>query len=443
MMIILWSIGGMGLASAVGVMEPAKTLGVPLPAELAALDSQFATLQAERAAVPYNAAFEKLNGSYLNSIANKLAEEKAAANLDGVLALQAEQKLLAANQPVPESDPADLPATLKTLRGIYREAHAKLAAAFVANLNALVAPLDKRLGLLEADFVKTDRIADAKVVREYREVLKKSCGDMTLAFPPGGLKPTLAVRQADVRNGYTNSLGMKFVPVKGTEVLFCIHETRYKDFAAYAAAGANVAADWKNQMFDGFALGDRTEDHPVVNVSWLEAKRFCDWLGKKEGRTYRLPTDQEWSMAVGIGNEERWDDSTTPATVFKGQGTFPWGDEWPPPEGAGNYSDKSRHEKASRDNEGYLERYDDGFPTTAPVMSFKPNKLGLYDLGGNVLEWCESWYDDTQMYRVLRGGSWGRYDQGNLLSAFRRRMNPEARCEFDGFRVVMELDGRK
>jgi hypothetical protein len=117
---------------------------------------------------------------------------------------------------------------------------------------------------------------------------------------------------------FTNTLGMKFVPVKGTEVAFCIWETRVKDYAAYAAANAGVDGSWKNFAgVDGsgknFGRGFKQEDtHPVVKVSWNDANAFCEWLTKKElaagkikaGQKYRLPTDAEWSVAVGLEQEK-------------------------------------------------------------------------------------------------------------------------------------------
>ena len=106
-------------------------------------------------------------------------------------------------------------------------------------------------------------------------------------------------------NAFVNTLGMPFVPVKGTEVAFCIWETRVKDYAAYAAANAGVDGNWKKPGFQ------QEDTHPVVNVSWNEAQAFCAWLTKKElaegkikvGQKYRLPTDAEWSVAVGLGKE--------------------------------------------------------------------------------------------------------------------------------------------
>ncbi len=92
-----------------------------------------------------------------------------------------------------------------------------------------------------------------------------------------------------------NSLGMKFQPVPGTKVLFSVWETRVQDYEFYANA---VGLELEKPYFR------QEKDHPAVNVSWEDAKNFCQWLSKKEGKTYRLPTDEEWSWAVGIGQRE-------------------------------------------------------------------------------------------------------------------------------------------
>ena len=117
-----------------------------------------------------------------------------------------------------------------------------------------------------------------------------------------------------------------------------------------------------------FASGDK-DDHPVVGVSWVDAQAFCGWLSKKEGKTYRLPTDQEWSIAVGLGRHEKSDKGTTPI-MFSGKvAEFPWGGTYPPRtnDKAGNYADTSLKDKLPTLT--VIEGYTDGFPTTAPVMS--------------------------------------------------------------------------
>ncbi|MDP1592383.1 MAG: SUMF1/EgtB/PvdO family nonheme iron enzyme, partial [Prosthecobacter sp.] len=282
----------------------------------------------------------------------------------------------------------------------------------------------------------------------FRCVLVPSRSGPAAATSPAAsmpsLKPLDPAALLALKDGITNTIGMKFLTVKGTDVLFCIHETRYMDYAAYVADGQAVAPNWKNQTFDGYAITDRNEDHPVVNVNWDEARAFCAWLSKKEGKTYRLPTDGEWSIAVGLGLMEKQPTGTTPAMLrLKENAEFPWGGGVPlkTKDIVGNYSDASRKAKALNSAAQYLEDYDDGFPTMAPVMSFKPNKHGLYDLGGNVWEWCEDWYDNVQKDRVLRGGSWNASGLDSMLSSGRYPLHPVDRLNHTGFRCVLVISG--
>ncbi len=338
------------------------------------------------------------------------------------------------------------PETLVTLRQTWTAESTKIR----SNLDVA---LQQSLQALEVELTKARDLEKAKTVLAWRESLAKptpaaaekpvaglsEAGPATPATPMPAAKGDLPRATKDAP--FENSLGMKFVPVPGTDALFCIHEVRWKDYEEYAKkAKESVEGSWKIQTNDGFEIKTDEKDHPVTRVNWDDAQKFCAWLSEKEGKTYRLPTDREWSLAVGIGREEDWKDDTTPETVFKVPDEFPWGDEWPPPKGAGNYSDASRQAKAPRDDAKYVEGgYDDGFPTTAPVMSFEANKLGLYDLGGNVWEWCEDWYSVEQKERVLRGGSWFYYVRGFLLSSFRIRTTPDFRNDFYGFRVVVAV----
>jgi len=231
-------------------------------------------------------------------------------------------------------------------------------------------------------------------------------------------------------NAFVNTLGMSFVPVPGTEVQFCIWETRMKDYAAYAAANAGVDGTWKQPGFhpDPVTTGFQQADtHPVVNVSWNDAQAFCAWLTKKElaegkikaGQKYRLPTDAEWSVAVGLGKEK----GNTPGEKHRGiKGVYPWGKGYPPPKEAGNYS-----KILNVDNYEY----------TSPAGSFGANKLGLHDMGGNVWEWCEDKYSPTSTRRVLRGASWGIVYPDGLLSSYRDDFTPDLRFYYFGFRCVL------
>ncbi|MBL9146723.1 MAG: SUMF1/EgtB/PvdO family nonheme iron enzyme [Verrucomicrobiaceae bacterium] len=235
---------------------------------------------------------------------------------------------------------------------------------------------------------------------------------------------------------FTNTLGMKFVPVPGTDVLFCIHETRRQDYAAFAAEAPGADISWK-QATHGAANtpAGHGDDHPVVSVSWEDARAFCAWLGKREGRSYRLPTDREWSWAVGIGAQESTDRDPIGLSQ-KVEGMHAWGTDWPPPARVANLADKAF---LNCDPKGtVIPDYEDGFTTTAPVMSFPPNGLGIHDLGGNVWEWCQDKARNQGETRAARGGAFDTWKQPSLLSSYRVENLPGYRHQLWGFRVVLE-----
>jgi formylglycine-generating enzyme required for sulfatase activity len=269
--------------------------------------------------------------------------------------------------------------------------------------------------------------------------------------------------------GFTNSLGMKFVPVpvyrgKGSSevvrtVLMCQWQTRVKDYQAFCDATGRA---WKKPLFP------QTDDHPATGVSWADAKAFCEWLSQKEGKKYRMPTDHEFSCAIGIGDKEDPNEKPSSAKT-KCPDVFPWGTQWPQPLGAGNYygaevkSASSPEQQALMVKVGFIgekskmkERlaqignYHDGFVWTSPVGSFPPNKFGLYDMGGNAWQWCEDQYSGSvpnhdgdvkqrsPLY-VLRGASFTSTEPLLLKSAYRSHHNT-GHWSF-GFRVVL-LDGQ-
>jgi formylglycine-generating enzyme required for sulfatase activity len=274
-----------------------------------------------------------------------------------------------------------------------------------------------------------------------------------------GLSSTGAVGTVPLQQGQrgTNSLGMVFASVKGTEALFCIWETRVKDFEAFIKATGHDMGDkldmcfnselkldeWKgyNWKKPGFEQGP---NHPVVGANWEDAQAFCKWLTEKErkerilaaGQAYRLPTDAEWSAAVGLEKESV---STPEEQRKKAESTYPWGTGWPPPKGAGNYADTTTKQKYRDKEFTTIEGYDDGYAETAPVGSFNPNAYGLYDMGGNVWEWCSGWpLSDGRKVPALRGSSWFFADPASLHSSY--HINPaslDARASFFGFRVVL------
>jgi len=272
--------------------------------------------------------------------------------------------------------------------------------------------------------------------------------------------PTIPVKERKVPvpgQGWENSLGMIFAPVG--DVLFSVWETRVQDFETFVTAtNYDATGNMYSLGIDGWKKRDGTwrdpgfsqgAKHPVAGVSWEDAIAFCNWLTEKEqaagllteGQRYRLPIDREWSDAAGYEQ-------------------YPWEGAWPPPDGAGNYGGIEVLGETWPSNWTPIAGYRDGFTRTAPVGSFKPNKHGLYNMGGNVLEWCKDWYrqemnstalrnkyqslnDDGggEKFRVLRGGSWSDYEPDFMRLSFRNGNLPNTRNDYYGFRCVLIPSG--
>jgi len=258
----------------------------------------------------------------------------------------------------------------------------------------------------------------------------------------------------DSRNGsgpkpgepWENSLGMKFVPAPGANVLFCIWETRVQDFEAFVKATSyNAGEGWRAPgvasrgfNIDQDAVFSQTPLHPVTSVSWNDAVAFCRWLTEKEraegklsaGQEFRLPTDAEWSQAVGLPAESG---ATPEDKDRKIENVYPWGGGYPPPKGSGNYSGEGDGWS------GAINGYADGAKFTAKVGSYTVNRLGIYDLGGNVWEWCSDWYNAEREARAIRGASFNQGAIGRLVSSYRAPKPPGVRDFNLGFRCVVTV----
>ena len=191
--------------------------------------------------------------------------------------------------------------------------------------------------------------------------------------------------------------------------------------------GMKSDASWRKPYLE------QTDAHPVVCVSWNDAKKFVEWLNANDksrpaGSGYRLPTEAEWEYAAA--GPKSFD--------------FPWGNNWDGKQC--NFASKGTG--LPWDDQAI----DDGFPRTAPVGSFSPkgdSPFGVCDMAGNVAEWCEDWLgpyergDQTDPkgppsgeYRVFRGGSWA-CQYSMVRCADRRAGKPERPVNFNGFRVVL------
>jgi len=166
---------------------------------------------------------------------------------------------------------------------------------------------------------------------------------------------------------------------------------------------------------------------PVEMVTWTEAAEFCERLAQTTGRTVRLPTEAEWEYACRAGTKTRYSFGDNDADMYQ----------------YGNYADRTCTKPFGGPKD---EAHSDGHEQTAPVGSFKPNPWGLYDMHGNVWEWCADRGADSydpgaaaaENTRGLRGGCWNR-PAAACRSAYRNRNAMDFRGQNIGFRVVVEV----
>jgi len=184
-------------------------------------------------------------------------------------------------------------------------------------------------------------------------------------------------------------------------------------------------ASWKSP-------GNETwDDMPVTMICHADAEAFCDWLSKKEGRRYYLPTEAQWEYAARGGKENR---------------RFPWGDEYP---------DATKLNLADRRSPVPWAdlTVDDNYSGPSPVGCYDPNGFGLYDAVGNVWQMCSDYYDPKAYEgkasqvsvdpagpgkttrKVVRGGNWA-FGAGIARNAYRFGIEPDQSIDVKGFRVA-------
>jgi hypothetical protein len=245
---------------------------------------------------PHELAVADLNAKFISALERSQDVAQKSGKLEEAIAIKTERDAVLAGNYKPAADVANTSIGLKTLRATYRTSLSKLELDRDKRLRPYKDAMFKALDEVIVSLTKSGKLEEAMAAKKLREDVLTSTDVMV--SPPG--KDASVVVSDKI---FVNSLGMKFVSVKGTGVLFCIHETRRQDYATYAAENPSSDAAWKNQKSDGIPVGDKN-DTPVVSVNLEDAQKFCSWLTQKEGKRYRLPTDKEWSLAVGIGSEE-------------------------------------------------------------------------------------------------------------------------------------------
>lgn len=241
------------------------------------------------------------------------------------------------------------------------------------------------------------------------------------------LAQCVSVHTAKVETAFTNSLGMPFVRVPSLGVLVCRFETRVKDYQSFATA---TNTEWQKPDFP------QTPRHPAVNVSFTEAKAFCEWLGRKEGRKYRLLTDAEWSTLAGL--KEKPD--VSPMLQPPSTGHYHWGTR-PLAGDVGNFCDNAFGRKYHASYDTQWLTINDGYSATAPVGHFPADANGLFDFAGNVWEWVDGWYDPPKnTLRIVRGGAFRTGGEKRLLASFRGPDPYHIHLDSVGFRIVCEKE---
>lgn len=290
------------------------------------------------------------------------------------------------------------------------------------------------------------------VVTAYAEPGSGRAGEATAES-----RPVVASRPASrpaVEDALTLDLGnrvtMRFVRIPEGECLIGstrgnadekpVHRVRFEKgwlmgrFEVTNQQYRRYKAEHDSGEFRGHDLN--ASDQPVVQVSWHDARAFCDWLTRQTGRACRLPTEAEWEYACRAGSLDlyTWGDDLGQAARF-----------------CNGFDDRARRKfKFS----WAAFPGDDGFVVSAPVGSLQPNRWGLYDMHGNVWEWCADEYRPTYAVpesapasrpttsplemRVHRGGSWV-LGPNACRSAARGRGRPEFHSSSLGFRVVVDL----
>jgi len=259
-----------------------------------------------------------------------------------------------------------------------------------------------------------------------------------------------------IAEGYSDELPVHSVSVSSfymqrTEVT----KAQWDDVAEWAQAnGYDISPS------TGWAVGP---NHPIVSVTWFDCAKFCNALSEREGlspvyrenlNTFRQGT---WSPDIDFSAngyrlpwEAEWEKAARGGLVGK---RFPWGDLIS--HDLANYNASDLYSYETSPTMGHHPVWDDGSePFTSPVRSFPENGYGLFDMAGNVSEWCGDWHDtryygispesdptgpEYGTYRAFRGGRWGAYPVASRISS-RSNGSPNDYNSDRGFRLALPVE---
>ena len=267
----------------------------------------------------------------------------------------------------------------------------------------------------------------SKYQKNKQESLNKITGGIDLVYVRGGSFEMGSEKgESDEKPMHTITLSNYFIgkyEVTVGQFRKFIGATGYKT-SADINGGSYLwnGSQWKlqpgiNWEYDamGFKRPETEENHPVIHVSWTDALEYTKWLSSVTGKAFRLPTEAEWEFAARGGMSSN-------GYTFAG----------------------------SNDINQVAWSLDNKSNQTFPVGKKQPNELGIYDMTGNVWEWCNDWYDadyyakspstnpqgaKSGLFKVIRGGSWGGLSNFNRVT-FRYRYFPGNRGKFNGFRIA-------
>ncbi|MGE0376368.1 MAG: SUMF1/EgtB/PvdO family nonheme iron enzyme [Planctomycetaceae bacterium] len=320
---------------------------------------------------------------------------------------------------------------------------AKLLTRF-PKLARIFAPLSVPGGTVQREVFVENFAEIALEFALHRDRTANSIGLAMVRIPAGSFRMGAAAGDADAQDDekpqHNVTISRSFLMAAG-EVTIGQYRRFIEESGHQGAGGYRFDADRRR-----FVLSDKngwnrtglneTDDHPVVNVSWNDALAFCRWLSKKEGTTYRLPSEAEWEYACRAETTTRFASGDSEDNMFI----------------VGNFAHDAVETLLRPDDE---DNWDDGYPLTAPSGLFQPNRFGLFDMHGNVWEWCQDSYsssaygnskktdptgpDETGEFRVARGGSWAHAPK-TARSSDRMAFKATDRNLLVGFRVVREAD---